>query len=83
MQTVPEFIESYATDNPNHFMTAANHLFDCDCMDCVTFLWTTGHSSFPTTDPNFKAISKSLVQQGRGLSHAQTTVLRALFDAYL
>lgn len=83
MHTVPEFIESYAIDNPEHFMTAANHLFNCDCMDCVTFLWTTGHTNFPTTDPNFKAISKSLVPLGRGLSPAQTTVLRTLFNTYL
>lgn len=82
MQTVPEFIDAYSKAHPNHFKTAANHSFHCNCMDCVTFLWTTGHQNMRKKDPAYQSIIRSQVYL-RKLSQAQILTLRDLFNSYL
>lgn len=79
---VPEFISSYAESHPNHFIVAAEHTFDCNCMDCITFLYTTGEHLFDLQDPAYKMIQNWEVI-GEVLSSTQIYVLRQLFDKYL
>lgn len=80
--SVPEFIFNYEKSHPNHYVVASNHLFECNCMDCITFLYTTGDHLFDHEDPLYEKLQSSLVSNDQ-LSFTQISLLRELFNTYL
>lgn len=80
--TVRAQFKDYARNNPEYFMRAGDHVFTCECMDCVVFLVDGLYVNADCmTEDDLKKFN--LVMSANEYTDEARQALRELFNAYL
>lgn len=78
---VKEQFEAHRKDQPNYWLKAGDHLFSCECMDCV--VWLTEGLQFTAELDEKDAKSLDLVLGANSMTEEALATLRDLFDRNL